>query len=426
MEPPEDDDPVVASYDVLFNPSLPAGQHLYLLQHLSRLGADTTPRAAVPPAEMRLKSRGGMVELDYPLDTTVAYDQEKGMQWGRVLRASMEAKGGGSHGLAGGFGVGTAHARPRRRAAAAAADDEDDDMDEYGDMSWNDAVSRDLVLRTQTVGGLVSRQKYINHMVGVFQAGEQPSTFPPQMPQSNPQAFCLVMLAPCLTELLEGALHLTPVHAIVSLRPQLHHLDAAAQSEQAASRATQSAKDGPGGTSTNPGAGPGAPAGTANAAASGPAARAIHMTVKGAADDDTLTTDTMADRLRGVQQEPWRRLAVAGEDSDDAWAAFHEGLVFGGEAQPDPPRLATDWGDRELFDAISGIKRVAVAAGQAQEKGKDKATAGTGGRTVTKDADPAAAAEPKRGRPRGRAAAPKRPAKGKGKADVSMAMDLTE
>lgn len=154
----DDDDPVTATYNVFINPSLPLGRRLLVLQHPNR--TDDAPRP--PPTELRVKAQAGMVEVDVPLDNTVAYDREKGLKWGKTLNASMATKNGGSHGLAGGFGFGTVQARGGRKKA----EDEDEVMD------WQEAVRQDKVLRTQTLGGQYPEYKEVQHMVGVFQGSE--------------------------------------------------------------------------------------------------------------------------------------------------------------------------------------------------------------------------------------------------------------
>ncbi|KAM5347918.1 hypothetical protein ACJ41O_007742 [Fusarium nematophilum] len=184
----DQDDPVVSTYNVFINPALPLGRRLLVLQHPNR--TDDAPRP--PPTELRVKAHAGMVEVDIPLDHGAAYDREKGLKWGKTLHASMAAKNGGSHGLAGGFGFGTVQARGGRKKA---------EVDEDEAMDWTEAVRQDKILRTQTLGGQYPEYKEVQHMVGVFQGKD---------------------------------LHLTPVSSLVHLRPQLHHIDATTQLERQA------------------------------------------------------------------------------------------------------------------------------------------------------------------------------------------------
>ena len=158
---PQDDDPITASYKVFLNPALPLGRRLLVLQHPNR--TDEAPRP--PPSELRLKANAGMVEVDMPLDTGAAYDREKGLNWGKTLKQSMTMKNGGSHGLAGGFGVGAV----QQRGGGAGGKGKGAARDEDDDLTWGDAVRQDKVLRTQTLGGQYPDSKEVQYMVGVFQ-----------------------------------------------------------------------------------------------------------------------------------------------------------------------------------------------------------------------------------------------------------------
>ncbi|KAG5977870.1 hypothetical protein E4U55_006470 [Claviceps digitariae] len=340
-----DDDPITATYDVFLNPALPQGRRLIVLQQPNR--TDNTPRPA--PTELRLKSQSGMVEVDLPLDNTEAYDRDKGLRWGRILQASMAAKNGGSHGLAGGFGFGAVQQRGKKKG-------EGDDMDEY--MDWNEAVRQDKVLKTQTLGGQYPDTDEVQCMVGVFQGKN---------------------------------LHLTPVSSLVHLRPQLHHLDAATQQERTAS--ASAAKE--------------------SAASSGTAPRAIHMTIKNTADGDAVTTETMADRLRYVQTERWRKMRYTDENEEAAWEVYNDSLFLQPrtaaaaaetkpadetkdqepDTEPDNletlvPRLGAKWRPQQLLEAVSGIVKPdpptqpvlkVEPAPPADEARKPKARPGGGG-----------------------------------------------
>ncbi|GAB0132455.1 hypothetical protein EsDP_00000890 [Epichloe bromicola] len=349
----DDADPITASYPVYLNPALPLGRRLLVLQQPNR--TDDTPRPA--PTELRLKSHSGMVEVDLPLDTTAAYDREKGLRWGRTLQTSMAAKNGGSHGLAGGFGFGAVQQRGKKKGEG--------DDDEY--MDWNEAVRQEKVLKTQTLGGQYPDTDEVQYMVGVFQGKN---------------------------------LHLTPVSSLVHLRPQLHHLDAATQQER---NASASASKESGGSSSS-------------------AARAIHMTIKNTADGDAVTTETMADRLRYVQTENWRKLRYTDENEEAAWDVYNDSLFLqpkteeaaaaaaeeqekkaDGEQGDNKkrhledlvPRFGATWGDKQMLEAVSGIVKP-EAEPQPTAKPEPKAEA------------PAVPDEARRptARPRGGAAAP--------------------
>jgi DNA-directed RNA polymerase III subunit RPC5 len=165
MEADDQDDPIIYSYNILMNPSLPPGRRLLVLQYPNKMDEPQQQgRNRHTPTEMRLKARSGMVELDMPIDTANTYDKEKGMKWGRTLKASVAAKNGGSHGLAGGFGVGAPPPRPKKRGEG------DFDDDTY--LEWPEAVRLDRVLRTQTLGGQIPDTREVQYMVGIFQGSK--------------------------------------------------------------------------------------------------------------------------------------------------------------------------------------------------------------------------------------------------------------
>lgn len=165
MDADADADPITASYNIFLNPALPHGRRLLVLQQ-----PNCKDGKRPPPTELRLKSGSGMVEVDVPLDFDAAYDREKGLRWGRILKSSMAAKNGGSHGLAGGFGFGAVQRAGRKRISDA---DEDDGGGGLGGgfLDWNEAVRQDKVLRTQTLGGQYPDADEAQCMVGVFRGG---------------------------------------------------------------------------------------------------------------------------------------------------------------------------------------------------------------------------------------------------------------
>jgi len=347
----KDEDPIVATYSVFLKPPLPQNRKLVVLQHVTKTAAD--PSSLRPPriAEVRIKPHTGMFEVDMPIDTDDAYDKHKGIEWGVALKNAMETKKGGSLGLAGGFGVGAPVARPAggRRAA-------DRDEDESRNLTWAEATRQDKVLRVRTLGGGRSAEEdNTKHMVGVFQGRN---------------------------------IHLTPVSTVVSLRPVPHHMDAMAERDKNSTRQLPGAEAGPGaGGKGGPGAGAG---------------RAIQMMLKSATNGDGVATETMADRLRAVQVEPWRRMEWVPDNDLGAWAAYNESLFFrttaarakpavadeedkkgkgpeteasaadtaGGDDAGSPDlvekvdQLKTDWQEEELLRALAGMKHGDLKPGE--------------------------------------------------------------
>jgi DNA-directed RNA polymerase III subunit RPC5 len=137
------------------------------------------------------------------------------------------------------------------------------------------------------------------------------------------------MLGRCTDEL-----HLTPVDQVVQLRPQFHHIDAQTELERRQSREPTAAR------SADP--------------------RAIHMTVKSTGDGEEETTDTMAERIRAVQEEPWRKLKFVDEDSMEAWELYNNSFfVEGGETLP---QLISSMTGSEYLDSISAPRAPAKLA----------------------------------------------------------------
>ncbi|KAI1759360.1 hypothetical protein GGR53DRAFT_150363 [Hypoxylon sp. FL1150] len=334
-------DPIVASYDVFTNPLLPENRQLLILQHPNKQGPVRVPYPQI--SEVRVKNRSGMLEVDVPVSHGHAdYDRDKGLRWGGALARSVAAKDGGTHGLAGGFGVGV----PTRGGGGGGGNRKAVDLErELSMLDWTEAVRQDKVLRTQTLGGQfpVEKQTDCRHMVGVFK-GDQ--------------------------------LYLTPVSSLIHLRPQLHHLDAYTEQERL-SRPREGAAGGP---AAGGGAGK---EGAAGGSAQGGGAKAIHMSIKSAgADSGEASVDTMIERLRKVQTEPWIKLKYEHEESERAWDMFGNHLIYasaknaaaaeeggkgkGKETEKDEKtagtvavaqeeRYTSQWSEEEFLRAVSGL-----------------------------------------------------------------------
>jgi DNA-directed RNA polymerase III subunit RPC5 len=128
-------------------------------------------------------------------------------------------------------------------------------------------------------------------------------------------------------------LHLTPVDHIVQMRPQFHHIDAQIELERGRTR-----------DSTIRAAEP----------------RSIHMTVKPTVDGEEESTDTMAERIRAVQEESWRKLKYVDEDSHEAWEAFNESLFV--DNIDTVPKLVSSMAPSLYLDTISAPRAPAKLA----------------------------------------------------------------
>ncbi|KAF2744304.1 hypothetical protein M011DRAFT_470716 [Sporormia fimetaria CBS 119925] len=221
-DPDEDeDDPVVAEYDV-FIPPQPEDRELWLLQFLGRdksqhLKGDNAPTG------FRWKEESKYFEVDVPINIhSKTYDKRKGIEFGEALKKT-KALGQESYGVAQGFQ--RVMPKPKKKKKRSGADAEDDDEEEEEEAAeedegsamprkkaqgppviddetvdqfmanFADANEKGHVLNTQTWGGgMISQEDFKpNYMVGVFRGKE------------------------C---------HLTPLTGIAQLQPEIHHIDA--------------------------------------------------------------------------------------------------------------------------------------------------------------------------------------------------------
>lgn len=335
-----DADPIKATYDVFIKPQLSDGRQVYILQFPNRSQEENYSKAnKVAPLELRIKPKVGMVELDVPLDNYRNYDVDKGIKWGGALKASKAAKGGGSHGLAGGFGIGGV-LQPAKRSERVARLPFDVEKQRIID-DYAGAVTRHDVLTEQTLGGhtVLAEDTTPQYFVGAFRRGQ---------------------------------LHLTPVNNIVQLRPQFHHIDALKEQEQNSKMKEKEA--GPKSTE----------------------AKAIHMTVKSQIDGEEDRTDNMGTRINAAQAEGWRKHRFEDEDSQFAWTLFESALHAGpteGDAKHDDlaekvPHLTTGMSDMAYMDSISAPNDAAKLS-RSKKMMKEVKQASRKGKEVMRDGDEA-------------------------------------
>jgi DNA-directed RNA polymerase III subunit RPC5 len=161
----EEDDPVMAEYDICLNPSSDA-QQLYVLQYPDRQRHETYKRRKCPTG-IRIKPSSGFMELDMPIHYS-NYDKSRGMRWGDALKQAQD-DGVSSFGISGGFAP---FVKPKGRVGAArrgtehgervVAEDstrrdvEDDDLSGEGaDQDFEEAERQGRVLNSQTLGGQI-------------------------------------------------------------------------------------------------------------------------------------------------------------------------------------------------------------------------------------------------------------------------------
>ncbi|PQE10208.1 dna-directed RNA polymerase iii complex subunit rpc37 protein [Rutstroemia sp. NJR-2017a WRK4] len=308
-----DDDPITSSYDIFIKPQIADGRQVYIIQFPNRdIEQRYSGATDSQPSKFRIKPNSGMVEMDVPIDARRNYDKDKGVKWGDAIKKSNMVKGGGSHGLPGGFGIGGAHATGRGRGRG-------EELDPQRVMEdYEGAIQREQVLVKQTLGGQIIPVEKTSpqYFVGAF----------------DRVAFLMSNLTP-------DKLHLTPVDHIVQLRPQFHHIDAHAEQERQ-------------GRPRDPGTVPRTTE-----------ARAIHMTVKSNIDGEEDMVDNIGVRIAAAQQEQWQKHRYVDEDNQQAWDAFEDHLFVVAdkdengnpqELSPDTvPKLISGLDDMAYIDSIS-------------------------------------------------------------------------
>jgi DNA-directed RNA polymerase-3 subunit RPC5 len=231
MDMDDDDDPVVAEYDVYITPETEA-QQLYVLQYLNRPPDQPFTKATQSePAELRLKKESGFVEVDVPIDIHHNYNRPAGVRWGESLRKTR-GFGQRAFGIASGFERTMPRATNRAGgegapAAPTAVDVDDDNLEEYV-THFEDANEKGHVLNSQTFGGQIIKDegKGPSYMLGTFRDGRHHFLF-----------WGVMLTGP-------DQLHLTRLNGLVQLRTQFHHLDASAQLEAVARRREKESQEG--------------------------------------------------------------------------------------------------------------------------------------------------------------------------------------
>lgn len=293
----EDDDPVVAEYDVFITPEMEA-QQLYVLQYLNRQPDHPfTKSNDSEPTELRIKTESGFIEVDVPMDIQNNYSRVAGVNWGEAMRKTKEF-GQKAYGIASGFErtMPRSTNRPGPDGAPAAPMVMDEDNFEEYIMNFEDANEKGHVLNTQTFGGQIRQEddKGPSYMLGTFR---------------------------------DDQLHLTSLTGLVQLRTQFHHLDASAQLEAVQRRREKESQEG--------------------AKAAEP--KAFLPTVK-KTGGDTAAELTQA-FMKSTNQETWNRLRFSDENSDAAFDSYGERLFL-----PDPseaPQLHSSLTNNQFLDTMS-------------------------------------------------------------------------
>jgi DNA-directed RNA polymerase-3 subunit RPC5 len=175
----DDEDPVVAEYDVYITPEV-AEQQLYVLQYLNRPPDQPLTKATeTQPSALRIKKESGFIEVDVPINIHRNYNRVAGVRWGEAMR---KTKGFGqkAFGIASGFERTMPRSTNRPGAAgdgapaAPIATEDDDNFDEYV-THFDDANEKGHVFNSQTFGGQIMHDdgKGPSYMLGTFRDSKQ-------------------------------------------------------------------------------------------------------------------------------------------------------------------------------------------------------------------------------------------------------------
>ncbi len=305
----DDDDPVIASYDVCFTNNLPSdvtsSSKLYLLQYPSHRARSKPYNAArsQAPTSLRLKSEAGFLEVDIPILAHENYNEVNGERFGKAMAESRTLQAGGSYGLAGGFGTGSI--QPRLR-----------------DIPHHDQQNASTpLLSTQTLGGKIPK------------------------PTERDPIYLIGYLH-------KNRIQLSHLDAVVQMRPQLHHIDA--EEELSHKRAQAS--------TTKAGMEPPAPK---------TESKAIELKIRDNKDDtkDRNMKDN-ARQLRDILVDKWQDHEWVDEDEEEARTALSSSL--GPTGSDVLPKLRSSLGNGDWLDKMSAPREDGKKGLLAKLRGRER------------------------------------------------------
>ena len=315
----DDDDPIVASYDVYLTNS-PSSKdkstsQLFLLQYPAHRPHSKPYNAArsQTPTSLRLKPKSGFLEIDVPILQQEHYNVTAGEKYGKAMSESRTLNSGGTHGLAGGF-TSTSHSRLR-------------DVPQHDDFPGSIHS-----LQTQTLGGKVVAPTARDpiYLLGYFR---------------------------------QNQLHLSHLEAVVQMRPQLHHVDAEEELNQ---KRFQSS------TTTRQRTGPdGGPAKVES--------KAIEIKIRDNKDDaKDRSLNENARLLRDIQTDDWQDYEWVDEEELQSKELCDTNLHLSSSKAPSTARLKSsisngDWLDRMSAPREDGKKGLlAKLRGRERERARRK------------------------------------------------------
>jgi DNA-directed RNA polymerase-3 subunit RPC5 len=170
----DDDDPVIAEYDVYITPEM--AEQIFLLQYPNRSREQPyNARSNNEPVEIRMKPETGFVEMDIKTTTEINYDKAKGAAWGEALHTAKE-NGAPAFGIASGFGKGTTLETgfSTKKRASRGERSVEGRLD-----AFYEAEEAGKVLNKQTLGGQIIKPEpgMPQYVLGAFR-GSQSSPYP--------------------------------------------------------------------------------------------------------------------------------------------------------------------------------------------------------------------------------------------------------
>ncbi|KAI1611054.1 Sin-like protein conserved region-domain-containing protein [Exophiala viscosa] len=315
----DEDDPVVASYDVYLT-SAPAksskadSSKIYVLQYPSHRKKSRPYNVArgQAPTSFRLKPTTGFLEVDVPMFTEGNYNPDMGEKLGKALSRSHTLEVGGSHGLGGGFSSGGP--APSRMV----------------DIPMHDRPPvGDTMLASQTLGGKI-----------VAPSARDPIYF--------------------LGRFEDNQLNLTRVNGVVQLRPQLHHLDAEDELNQKRFQTgnnAAAAKQKPG----------------LETSAQKMESKAISIKIKDTKEDARdRSLNENARLLRDIQVEPWQHHYWIDEDEEGSRAAFETTMHLGGDGGEPKLKLKSALSNGDWLDKMSAPREDGKKGLLAKLRGRER------------------------------------------------------
>jgi hypothetical protein len=174
-EDSDDDDPIIRSYDIYIKPKVDKDKdrQFVVMQFPNRDATQSYNEAnGSAPLAIRMKPKAGMFEMDVPVDPWHNYDRFKGVEMGDALNKSESSKGVGTHGLAGGFGIGAQ--LPNKGGRHKNTKEAEGKTHDALLNDFAGSVQRRQVLTKQTLGGQSVPKDGIRpqYMIGVFRDGK--------------------------------------------------------------------------------------------------------------------------------------------------------------------------------------------------------------------------------------------------------------